>query len=115
MWKVSLKLRIYYRTSYFPFCVFIIQLFQQFITLFPRKCSTLKKKRLCGHIMGGALNFAVMLIVYFTQEIYILFLKDNSSSTHRAAEATALVRSAHSVPDRATGTFPRARRGRARK
>jgi uncharacterized protein YbjT (DUF2867 family) len=29
--------------------------------------------------MGGALNIAVMLVVYFTQEIYILFLKDNSS------------------------------------
>ena len=32
-----------------------------------------------------------------------------------SAETTAPFRSAHTVPDRATGTFPRACRGRARR
>jgi hypothetical protein len=40
---------------------------------------------------------------------------ENLVCTRRAGESMAPVRSAHSVPDRATGTFPRARRGRARR
>jgi hypothetical protein len=57
----------------------------------------------------------VILVVYFTQEIYILFHKNNSSSTRRAAETTILFRSAHTALGLATDTFPRARRGRGRK
>jgi hypothetical protein len=41
--------------------------------------------------------------------------KELISCTRRAGEATVPVRSSHSVRDRATGTFPRERRGRERR
>jgi hypothetical protein len=40
---------------------------------------------------------------------------ENLACTRRAAETTAPFRCAPSAPGRATGTFPRARRGRARR
>ena len=44
-----------------------------------------------------------------------LLVIENLVCTRRAAESTAPVRSAHVAPGRATGTFPRARRGHARR
>ena len=61
-------------------------------------------------------NSALMLFKVACADLlifcYVLVI-ENLVCTRRAAETTAPFRSAHSAPGRATGTFPRARRGRA--